>query len=100
MSLLNTISGAPRAWTAATPLAKPFAKVDSNGDGNVDKTELQAAFDAIAAKTGHEARDAEKVIARVDKNGDGEVSRLEVGARMRELKMAGTSTVDLAAKSR
>jgi hypothetical protein len=64
MSLLNTLSGAAGAWTAANVKAKAFARVDSNGDRSVDKTELQAAFDAVAAKTGREARDAEEAIAR------------------------------------
>jgi len=50
--------------TAANVKAKAFARVDTNGDRSVDKTELQAAFDAVAAKTGREARDAEEAIAR------------------------------------
>jgi len=64
MSLLNTLSGAAGAWTAANVKAKAFARVDGNGDRSVDKTELQAAFDAVAAKTGREVRDAEEAIAR------------------------------------
>jgi len=84
MSLLNTISGAAGAWTSPRPLAKAFARVDDNGDGGIDKTELQTAFDAVAAKTGRDARDAEKTISRIDKNGDGAVTRLEIGAHVRE----------------
>ena len=96
MSLLTTIGGAASAWT--TPLARAFARVDSNGDGKVDKTELQTTFDANAAKAGREARDADKVIARVDRDGDGAVTRLEIRAHLRELKAAATSTVELAAR--
>ena len=98
MSLLNTLSGAAGAWTAANVKAKAFAWVDTNGDRSVDKTELQTAFDAVAAKTGREARDAETAIARLDRNGDGAVTRLEIRAHLRELKAAATSTVELAAR--
>ncbi|MEO5881929.1 MAG: hypothetical protein ABIQ06_05895, partial [Caldimonas sp.] len=76
MSLLNTISGAASAWTAANVKAKAFDRVDSNDDASLDKAELQTAFDAVAAKTGRAARDAEAVIARIDRNGDGAVTRL------------------------
>ncbi len=98
MSLLNTISGAASAWTAANVKAKAFSRVDTNADGSIDKTELQAAFDAAAAKTGRDPRDAEAVISRIDQNGDGAVSRLEIRAHVHELKAAATSTVELAAR--
>lgn len=99
MSLLSKISGAASAWTAASVKAKAFDKIDSNDDRSIDKTELQTAFDAIAAKTGREARDAGQVIARIDSDGDGAVTRREIHAHIRELKTAPQSTVDLAAKS-
>ena len=98
MSLLTTISGAASAWTAAGVKAKAFARVDGNGDGSVDKAELQTAFDAVAAKTGREARDAEAVIARIDQNGDGAVTRLEIRAHLHDLKPAPASTVELAGR--
>ncbi len=98
MSLLTTISGAAGAWTAASVKAKAFARVDGNGDGSLDKAELQTAFDAVAAKTGREARDAEAVIARIDQNGDGAITRREIRAHVHELKAAVTSTVELAAR--
>ena len=96
MSLLNTLSGAAGAWTAANVKAKAFARVDTNGDRSVDKTELQTAFDAVAAKTGREARGAEEAIARLDRNGA--VTRPEILAHLRELKAAARSTVELAAR--
>ncbi len=98
MSPLNTLSGAAGAGTAANVKAKAFARVDTNGDRSVDKTELQAAFDAVAAKTGRQARDAEEAIARIDRNGDGAVTRLEIRAHLHELKAAARSTVELAAR--
>ena len=98
MSLLSTISGAPSAWTVATTRAKVFARVDDNADGSLDKTELQAAFDAVAAKTGRTARDAEAVIGRIDHDGDGAVTRLEIRAHLHDLKPAPASTVELAGR--
>ena len=68
--------------------AKAFARVDTNADASLDKAELQAAFDAVAAKTGKTARDAEAVIARIDRNGDGAVTRLEIRAHARDLRAA------------
>jgi Ca2+-binding EF-hand superfamily protein len=96
MSLLSTISGAASAWTTATNRAKVFARVDDNADGSLDKTELQAAFNAVAAKTGRTARDAEAVIGRIDRDGDGAVTRLEIHAHLRDLKPAPASTVEMA----
>ncbi len=65
----STPSAAPPApgTCAANVKAKAFARADANGDRSVDKAELQAAFDAVAAKTGKTARDAEAVIARIDR---------------------------------
>ena len=96
MSLLNSISGGPGAWAAATVKAKAFSRVDSNADASLDKTELQAAFDAVAAKTGKTARDAGAVIARIDQNGDGAVTRREIRAHLRSLRPAAASTVEFA----
>ena len=54
------------AWAAASVKAKAFDRVDTNDDRKLDQAELQAAFDAVAAKTGKTARDAEAVIAKID----------------------------------
>ena len=96
MSLLNSIGNGPNAWAVANVKSKAFARVDTNGDASVDKAELQAAFDAVAAKTGKTARDAEAVIASIDKNGDGAVTRLEIRAHLHSLRPAPASTVELA----
>jgi Ca2+-binding EF-hand superfamily protein len=98
MSLLNSIGGPGSAWATASIKSKAFAKVDANDDKKVDQAELQAVFDAVAAKTGKPARDAEAVIARIDKDGDGAVTRLEVRAHLRELRAAG-STVEMAKRA-
>ena len=99
MSLLNTISGAASAWTAATVRGQGLRRVDTDADASIDKTELQAAFDKVAEKTGKPARDAEAVIARIDKNGDGAITRPELHAARHELRAAARSTVELAGRS-
>lgn len=99
MSLLNTIGGAPGAWATAVVKTKAFVRADTNADANLDKAELQAAFDAVAVKTGKPAGDAEAVIARIDQNGDGELTRREIRAHLRDLRdlrAAPASTVELA----
>lgn len=98
MSLLNSIGGHNHPWAAAKIAANTFSRADTNGDASLDKTELQATFDKVAAKTGNPAGDAEAVIARIDRNGDGAVTRLEIRAHLRELR-AAPSTVELARQS-
>ena len=96
MSLLHTINGPGSAWATASTKSKVFARVDSNDDTKVDASELQSAFDAVAARTGKTARDAEAVIAAADKDGDGALTRLEIRAHQRDLRPAPGSTVELA----
>jgi hypothetical protein len=96
MSLLTAIGAAASAWTGSTAKARAFDRVDADDDRRVDAAELQSAFDAVAAKTGKPARDAEATIAKIDRNGDGEVSRIEIRAHLRDLRPPPASTVELA----
>jgi len=101
MSLLNTIGGAAGAWNmnAAKVKAKAFDHADANGDKRLDAGELQTAFDAVAAKTGKPAADAEAVIARLDRDGDGAVTRREIRAAVHDLRPAPASTLELARRA-
>ena len=96
MSLLNAIGGPGNVWAAAKVKAKAFDRADTNGDKSLDQTELQATFDAVAARTGKTALDAEAAIATADRNGDGALTRLEIRAQMRELRAEARSTIELA----
>ena len=96
MSLLNKIGGPGNAWAAANVKAKAFDRVDTNDDRKLDQAELQATFDAVAARTGKTARDAEAVIAKLDADGDGALTRLEIRAGLRELRASPASTLELA----
>ena len=96
MSLLNKIGGPGNAWAAANVKAKAFDRVDTNDDRKLDQAELQATFDAVAARTGKTARDAEAVIAKMDTDGDGALTRIEIRAGLRELRASPASTLELA----
>ena len=96
MSLLDKIGGLGSAWAHASTKSKVFSRIDSNDDAKLDSTELQAAFDAAAARTGKTAPDAEAVVARIDRDGDGAVTRLEIRAHLRDLRPAPASTVEMA----
>ena len=96
MSLLNKIGGLGNAWAAANVKSKAFDRVDTNDDRKLDQAELQATFDAMAARTGKTAPDAAAVIAKIDGDGDGALTRREIRAQVRELRAAPTSTLELA----
>jgi hypothetical protein len=96
MSLLHTIGGHGSAWTSIKVKAKAFDRVDANDDRKLDQAELQATFDAVAARTGTTAPDAAAVIAKIDADGDGALTRREIRAEVRELRAAAASTLELA----
>lgn len=54
-----------------------FAKVDTNGDGSVNETELQALTNKIKADTGQDAGD---MFAKLDSDGDGQLTPSELAA--------------------
>lgn len=58
-----------------------FAKMDANGDGTLDETELGG----IAAKTG---KDASQILTDLDTDGDGKVSKTEMDAGAAKRKQA------------
>lgn len=73
-----------------------FAKVDSNGDGSVDKTELQTMLSKIAEKDGSTALNADDVFSKMDSDGSGSLSASELDAGMKSLMPPPSSTVDFA----
>ena len=101
MSSLSGVSGASSPWSSmggssVSRQERMFAKIDSNGDGSVDKAELQTAFDAIAQKTGGTAKSADALFGKFDTNGDGKLSASELDAGMKSLRSKPTSTVGMA----
>ncbi len=72
-----------------------FAKVDADGSGKVDKTELQGMLDATVNKSGGTTR-AEDVFARADGDGDGNLSADELDAGMKSLMPPPANTLEFA----
>ena len=57
-----------------------FDKLDSDGDGALSETELQAMTDHLAEKLGDEAPSAADLLAKLDEDGDGALSFAEFEA--------------------
>lgn len=53
-----------------------FAKVDQNGDGSINKDEMQLMADRMSQRTGM-TRDVETDFATADLNGDGKIDKSE-----------------------
>jgi Ca2+-binding EF-hand superfamily protein len=102
MSTISGVGGASSAWSDASTSrtsamrAKMFAKVDSDGSGSVDKTELQRMLDHISSKTGNSAGNADELLGKMDSDGNGSLSSDELEAGMKSLMPAPKSTVDFA----
>lgn len=70
---------AARAATQSRIQNQLLAKVDSDGSGGVDSSELQTALDTIAKKTGVAIdTSATDLLAKADKNGDGTLGAAEL----------------------
>ena len=65
--------------------AKLFAKLDTNGDGSIDKTEFTAAAEKREEKKDKDI-DIDKQFSKTDTNGDGLISKEEFIARKDEMK--------------
>ena len=105
---MTTISGtgsASHAWSemssarSSARAAKMFAKVDADGSGSVDKTELQGMLDHIAEKSGNSLGSADELMTKMDADGNGSLSQSELDAGMKSLMPAPASTVDFAQQS-
>jgi hypothetical protein len=60
--------------TADSPAAKLFAKLDTDGDGKISKTE----FSDAASKAGADSSIADAVYAKIDGDSDGTISKAEL----------------------
>ena len=57
---------------------KMFAKLDANGDGGIDKTELSDFMSFAASSSGTQATDSSELFSKLDADGDGAVSQTEL----------------------
>jgi Ca2+-binding EF-hand superfamily protein len=83
---LNWTSGTTATSARPSP-AEMFAKMDTNGDGSVDKAEFTAFGKQMAAKIG-KAGKSEDIFAKIDTDGDGKISQSENEAFVRQMKSA------------
>lgn len=99
MSTISGLGGANRSWDSAQQTrkaehdARMFAKVDSDGSGGVDATEL-----AEMLKHGDPSgtTDSAALLKQMDSDGDGSLSSDELSQGMRDLMPPPASTLDFA----
>lgn len=109
MSSIGSISGAASAWYGASAVrptrppggadpAEAFAKVDTDGSGSVDATELQSLLDKVPAQNGSDTTTASAAdtLKKFDNNSDGTLSEEELDQGMKSLMPTPSSTVDFA----
>ena len=101
MSTISAVSSSGDAWShmkakRADMQQKMFAKVDADGSGGIDKTELQTLVDKVAKKTGVTSTPStDELFSKVDTNGDGTVSSDELSKGMKDI-MPPPSTMEFA----
>lgn len=99
MSTISGLGGANRSWQIAEGgqsrkaehEARMFAKVDSDGSGGVDATELASMLE----HTG-QSGDSAELLKKMDGDGDGSLSSDELSQGMRDLMPPPASTLDFA----
>ncbi len=101
MSTISGVSGSSNAWAALNTQrsqhqAKRFAKVDTDGSGGVDQTELSTMLSNISEKTGASLGDAKELFTQMDSNSDGSLSSDELDAGMKALMPPPPSTMEFA----
>jgi len=94
---LNWTSGTAAMSARPTP-AEMFAKMDTNGDGSVDKAEFTAFGQQMAAKIGKPDK-SEELFAKIDTDGDGKISQSENDAFVSQMQSAMPPPPDGAGKN-
>lgn len=102
MSTISGLGGSSQAWAypsssrADAMRDKMFAKVDSDGSGSVDATELQSMLDHISKATGITAGDASQLLSKMDSDGNGSLSQSELESGIKDLMPPPPSTMAFA----
>lgn len=102
MSTISGLGGADRSWQNAQSSstrrteheARMFAKVDSDGSGGVDATELAAMLEKgpLSGQSG----DSAELLKKMDSDGDGSLNSEELSQGMRDLMPPPASTLEFA----
>lgn len=103
---MTTISSVSSAWSSASvqraPRAGPsperlLSKIDADGSGGVDSTELQGLLDDVSKKTGvASTTSAADLITQYDSNGDGSLNADELGKTVQSVLPPPPSTMAFA----
>lgn len=102
MSTISAVGGASSAWAdysssrASAMKEKMFAKVDKDGSGGIEKTELQGMLDQVAEKSGMSLGSADDLLGKMDSDGNGSLSQDELDTGMKSLMPAPSSTLEFA----
>ena len=100
MSTISAIGGgswAARSMPDANAMRqRMFSKVDSDGGGSVDQTELQTMLDKMSERSGKDVGSASDLMAQWDGDGSGNLSSDELDTGMRSLMPAPSSTMEFA----
>jgi len=102
MSSISGVSSNASAWSAmstsrASRQQEMFNKIDSDGSGGVDATELQSMLDDIAKHTGTASTTtAADALTKMDSNGDGSLDSSEMEAGMKSILPEPSSTMAFA----
>ncbi len=102
MSTIATVGSSSSAWSglsasrAGPTKEKMFAKVDSDGSGGVDSSELQAMLDKMSERTGQSLGMADELLAKMDANADGSLDADELDSGMKSLMPPPSSTLQFA----
>lgn len=101
MSTISGLGGANRSWDVgqqqsrrADHEARMFAKVDSDGSGGVDATELAAMLEK--GPLSGQAGDSAELLKKMDSDGDGSLNSEELSQGMRDLMPPPPSTLEFA----
>jgi len=101
MSTISGLGGSNRSWDSgqqqtrkAEHEARMFAKVDSDGSGSVDATELAAMLQHGGQSSSD--TDSAALLKKMDTDGNGSLSSEELSQGMRDLMPPPSSTMDFA----
>lgn len=102
MSTIATVGSNSSVWSglsasrAGPTKEKMFAKVDSDGNGGVDSSELQAMLDKMSERTGQSLGMADELLAKMDGNADGSLDADELDSGIKSLMPPPSSTLQFA----
>jgi len=97
MSISGVGSGSAQQWDLASSL---FSKLDTKGQGYIDQSELQSAFDQVDGDGQDATTDATNFMQAMDANGDGQISQQELSSGLQQVSDALNAQFDSARVAR